>query len=199
MVFQLPKQARYQLRYTRLFCCFIRLGVFSQSRRDSCCGALQKRRPAKRTCFLQTAATRSASSIRHWRRSPRFPTGLHPGMPDISAGDIIHEAAEKCNPEMRKSGGVQKCGNPAAFMRWGPGKWENLRMLRAYGGFCISDNRQAKGIIGAFLSHMLQSRPGWWHLWPPDKRFEKSKRLNRQTEIPSAYHLQDRRTQDPAS
>ena len=92
-----------------------------------------------------------------------------------------------------------KCGNPAAFMRGGPGKWENLRMLRAYGGFCISDNRQAKGIIGAFLSHMLQSRPGWWHLWPPDKRFEKSKRLNRQTEIPSAYHLQDRRTQDPAS
>ena len=26
----LPKQARYQLRYTRLFSCFIRLGVFSQ-------------------------------------------------------------------------------------------------------------------------------------------------------------------------
>ena len=27
----LPKQARYQLRYTRLFSCFIRLGVFSQN------------------------------------------------------------------------------------------------------------------------------------------------------------------------
>ena len=27
----LPKQARYQLRYTRLLSCFIRLGVFSQA------------------------------------------------------------------------------------------------------------------------------------------------------------------------
>ena len=27
----LPKQARYQLRYTRLFSLFIRLGVFSQT------------------------------------------------------------------------------------------------------------------------------------------------------------------------
>ena len=31
----LPKQARYQLRYTRLFRYFIRLVVFSQSRRDT--------------------------------------------------------------------------------------------------------------------------------------------------------------------
>ena len=31
----LPKQARYQLRYTRLLSCFIRLVVFSQSRRDT--------------------------------------------------------------------------------------------------------------------------------------------------------------------
>ena len=31
----LPKQARYQLRYTRLFRYFIRLGVFSQTRRDT--------------------------------------------------------------------------------------------------------------------------------------------------------------------
>ena len=31
----LPKQARYQLRYTRLFSCFIRLGVFSQIKRDT--------------------------------------------------------------------------------------------------------------------------------------------------------------------
>ena len=28
----LPKQARYQLRYTRLLSCFIRLGVFTQTR-----------------------------------------------------------------------------------------------------------------------------------------------------------------------
>ena len=28
----LPKQARYQLRYTRLLSCFIRLGVFSQTK-----------------------------------------------------------------------------------------------------------------------------------------------------------------------
>jgi len=27
----LPKQARYQLRYTRLLSCFIRLGVFTQA------------------------------------------------------------------------------------------------------------------------------------------------------------------------
>ena len=33
----LPKQARYQLRYTRLFSCFIRLGVFTQSRRATSC------------------------------------------------------------------------------------------------------------------------------------------------------------------
>ena len=31
----LPKQARYQLRYTRLFRYFIRLAVFSQTRRDT--------------------------------------------------------------------------------------------------------------------------------------------------------------------
>ena len=31
----LPKQARYQLRYTRLFHYFIRLVVFSQTRRDT--------------------------------------------------------------------------------------------------------------------------------------------------------------------
>ena len=31
----LPKQARYQLRYTRLFRYFIRLGVFSQIKRDT--------------------------------------------------------------------------------------------------------------------------------------------------------------------
>ena len=31
----LPKQARYQLRYTRLFSLFIRLGVFSQIKRDT--------------------------------------------------------------------------------------------------------------------------------------------------------------------
>ena len=31
----LPKQARYQLRYTRLFRYFIRLVVFSQTRRDT--------------------------------------------------------------------------------------------------------------------------------------------------------------------
>ena len=28
----LPKQARYQLRYTQLLSCFIRLGVFSQTK-----------------------------------------------------------------------------------------------------------------------------------------------------------------------
>ena len=33
----LPKQARYQLRYTRLFSLFIRLVVFSQSRRATNC------------------------------------------------------------------------------------------------------------------------------------------------------------------
>ena len=31
----LPKQARYQLRYTRLFSLFIRLGVFTQIKRDT--------------------------------------------------------------------------------------------------------------------------------------------------------------------
>jgi len=31
----LPKQARYQLRYTRLLSYFIRLGVFTQTRRDT--------------------------------------------------------------------------------------------------------------------------------------------------------------------
>ena len=31
----LPKQARYQLRYTRLLSYFIRLGVFSQTKRDT--------------------------------------------------------------------------------------------------------------------------------------------------------------------
>ena len=30
-----PKQARYQLRYTRLLSYFIRLGVFSQTKRDT--------------------------------------------------------------------------------------------------------------------------------------------------------------------
>ena len=34
-VLQHPKQARYQLRYTRLFSLFIRLGVFSQSTRPT--------------------------------------------------------------------------------------------------------------------------------------------------------------------
>ena len=34
-VYALPKQARYQLRYTRLFRYFIRLAVFSQIRRDT--------------------------------------------------------------------------------------------------------------------------------------------------------------------
>ena len=34
-VSRLPKQARYQLRYTRLFSCFIRLGVFSQIKRNT--------------------------------------------------------------------------------------------------------------------------------------------------------------------
>ena len=33
----LPKQARYQLRYTRLLSLFIRLVVFSQSRRATSC------------------------------------------------------------------------------------------------------------------------------------------------------------------
>ena len=33
----LPKQARYQLRYTRLFSLFIRLVVFSQSKRATNC------------------------------------------------------------------------------------------------------------------------------------------------------------------
>ncbi len=33
----LPKQARYQLRYTRLLSLFIRLVVFSQSRRATNC------------------------------------------------------------------------------------------------------------------------------------------------------------------
>ena len=33
----LPKQARYQLRYTRLLSCFIRLGVFSQMSRATNC------------------------------------------------------------------------------------------------------------------------------------------------------------------
>ena len=33
----LPKQARYQLRYTRLFRYFIRLGVFSQTARATNC------------------------------------------------------------------------------------------------------------------------------------------------------------------
>ena len=33
----LPKQARYQLRYTRLLSYFIRLGVFTQSRRATNC------------------------------------------------------------------------------------------------------------------------------------------------------------------
>ena len=33
----LPKQARYQLRYTRLLSCFIRLGAFSQSKRATNC------------------------------------------------------------------------------------------------------------------------------------------------------------------
>ena len=33
----LPKQARYQLRYTRLLSYSIRLGVFSQSRRATNC------------------------------------------------------------------------------------------------------------------------------------------------------------------
>ena len=34
-VYALPKQARYQLRYTRLLSYFIRLVVFSQTRRDT--------------------------------------------------------------------------------------------------------------------------------------------------------------------
>ena len=34
-VYALPKQARYQLRYTRLFSLFIRLVVFSQIKRDT--------------------------------------------------------------------------------------------------------------------------------------------------------------------
>ena len=34
-VYALPKQARYQLRYTRLLSYFIRLGVFSQTKRDT--------------------------------------------------------------------------------------------------------------------------------------------------------------------
>ena len=34
-VYAHPKQARYQLRYTRLFRYFIRLVVFSQTRRDT--------------------------------------------------------------------------------------------------------------------------------------------------------------------
>ena len=33
----LPKQARYQLRYTRLLSCFIRLGVFTQTTRATNC------------------------------------------------------------------------------------------------------------------------------------------------------------------
>ena len=36
-VYALPKQARYQLRYTRLFRYFIRLGVFSQIKRATNC------------------------------------------------------------------------------------------------------------------------------------------------------------------
>ena len=35
MAHHVPKQARYQLRYTRLLSCFIRLGVFSQIKRDT--------------------------------------------------------------------------------------------------------------------------------------------------------------------
>ena len=35
----LPKQARYQLRYTRLLSCFIRLGVFSQTIRAANCSS----------------------------------------------------------------------------------------------------------------------------------------------------------------
>jgi len=41
--------------------------------RRSCCGAQQKRRLTKQTCFLLTAATRSPRCIRHWRRSVRSP------------------------------------------------------------------------------------------------------------------------------
>ena len=74
----LPKQARYQLRYTRLLSCFIRLGVFSQSRRASCCGARKNHRRLRCASIFSTAATRSAPFLRHRRRSPRSPTALHP-------------------------------------------------------------------------------------------------------------------------
>ncbi len=39
----------------------------------SCCGARRRRRPAKRTCLLPTAATRSPPFLRHRRRSGRSP------------------------------------------------------------------------------------------------------------------------------
>ena len=98
LVFQLPKQARYQLRYTWMYGCYIQMGVMAQSGRASCCGARQSLRLAEQAHALPTAATttrqvprcawllactaptgasRSASFLRHRRRSPCFPTALH--------------------------------------------------------------------------------------------------------------------------
>ena len=97
----LPKQARYQLRYTRLLSCFIRLGAFSQSKRATNCATPRLnsfflplfcppglRFPKKPSCFayssFSTAARTPPCCIRHWRRSASYPkvqalpTALHP-------------------------------------------------------------------------------------------------------------------------
>ena len=68
----LPKQARYQLRYTRLLSCFIRLGVFTQSgakqpalRFAEKLFALLYRKPreyVKNYCMILTSKTKSAAS-----------------------------------------------------------------------------------------------------------------------------------------
>ena len=111
MVFQLPKQARYQLRYTRINT-FMKL--------DSKAGALPVAVPDEcpRPIGLRpssTAATRSAPFFRPRRRSPRSPTALHPdknvyiirfqsrrasccGAQPIG---IIHHGSQKSNRKIR--------------------------------------------------------------------------------------------------
>ena len=89
----LPKQARYQLRYT---------WIYANMKKVPKAGALPVAVPEKiiglaLTSIFSTAATRSAPFIRHWRRSPRSPTALHLDKYLL----IIHDLSRKSNRNFR--------------------------------------------------------------------------------------------------
>ena len=72
---------------------------------------------------ISTAATRSAPFIRHWRRSPRSPTGPHP-----DTEGIIHDEFGKSNQNLSGDRKIWELGAMAGL------SWETIRLAMAQTG-----------------------------------------------------------------